>query len=532
VTSLRSIDLLVLLAYLGGTVGLGCWFALRKRNTDEFMAGGRSLPGWAVGLSMFGSYVSSISFLANPGKAFASNWNAFVFSIATPIAALVAVRWFVPFYRRSGDVSAYEHLEHRFGAWARTYAVACFLLTQMARTGTILFLLALAVNAMLGWDVRLVIVLTGAMMVLYTVFGGIQAAVWIGVVQALVLLAGPLVCLVMILMMMPGGAGAVVDAASQAGKFSLGGLGPSLAEPTLWVTLAMGLAINLGNFSVDQSYVQRYVTTPTEREAKQSVLITAALYVPVAAFFFFIGTALFVLRQARPELFAAAPADADKVFPYFIANLLPVGLGGLVVAGVFAAAMDSTLSSMATLTFNDVYKRYVRPDAGERQSMRVLSLSTVGWGVASVLVALAMLSSRKNVLDAWWQMASIFSGGMLGLFLLGLMARRAGNAAAAIAVAVGIVVILWMTLSPTDAWPASLAGLRSPLHSFLITVVGTLTILLVGVAVSSLGGRRPASPAFAVVMPAGATAAAAQPSPSSSSSSSPFNRPVVEEAPR
>src|SRR5919112_3123409 len=110
------------------------------------MSAGRSLPGWAVGLSIFGSYISSISFLANPGKAFGGNWNAFVFSIATPVAALVAIRWFVPFYRRAGDVSAYEHLERRFGPWARTYAVVCLLLPHVARTATVTYLLALAVS--------------------------------------------------------------------------------------------------------------------------------------------------------------------------------------------------------------------------------------------------------------------------------------------------------------------------------------------------------------------------------------------------
>ena len=503
---LPAIDVLVLLAYLAVTVGLGCWFASRRRDTDDFMAGGRSIPGWAVGLSMFGSYISSISFLANPGKAFASNWNSCVFTLAMPVAALVAVRWFVPFYRRAGEVSAYEHLEHRFGPWARTYAVACFLLTQMARTGTILFLLALAVKYMLGLDngwVGVVIVATGGMMILYTVFGGIRAAVWVGVVQAVVLLAGPVICLVALLALVPGGLGGVLDVARGAGKFSLGSFGPSLAEPTFWVVLVYGLAINLGNFSVDQSYVQRYVTTPSEREAKQSVLITAALYVPVAAFFFFIGTALFALHRTRPDLFAGAGAaitsQPDNVFPYFIANLLPVGLGGLVVAGVFAAAMDSTLSSMATLTFNDLYKRYVRPGAGEREAMRVLTLSTVGWGVLSVAVAMAMLSSAKNVLDVWWQWASIFSGGMLGLFLLGMLSRRANNAAAGTAVTVGILVILWMSLSPTEAWPASLHALRSPFHSFMVTVVGTLTILLVGLLVSTASGRPVRPRAFEVV---------------------------------
>jgi SSS family solute:Na+ symporter len=481
VTALPAIDLLVLLVYLAATVGLGLWFAFRRRSTSEFMTGGHALPGWAVGLSMFGSYVSSISFLANPGKALASNWNAFVFSLATPIAALVAVRWFVPFYRRAGNVSAYEHLERRFGPWARTYAVACFLLTQMARTGTILFLLALAVKFMLGWDVRLVIVLTGAVMILNTVFGGIKAAVWIGVLQSVVLLAGPVVCLVALLVLVPGGFGKIVHVANDADKFSLGSFGASVSQPTFWVTLMMGLAINLGNFGVDQSYVQRYVSTATDREAKHSVLITAILYVPVAAFFFFIGTTLFVLQRARPELFKVDfAARPDDVFPYFISHLLPVGLGGLVIAGIFAAAMDSTLSNMATLTLCDLYKRYFRPDAGERESMRILSLSTLGWGVLSIVVALAMINAR-SVLDVWWELASLFSGGMLGLFLLGLISRQHHKSAGGlVAVTVGIVVILWMSISRTSVWPASLSAIRSPFHPFLITVVGTLTILVVG----------------------------------------------------
>jgi SSS family solute:Na+ symporter len=501
VNTLPAIDLLVLLAYLAATVGLGCWFALGKRTTAQFLTGERSLPGWAVGLSMFGSYVSSISFLANPGKSFASNWNALVFSLATPLAALVAVKWFVPFYRRLGDVSAYEHLEHRFGPWARTYAVACFLLTQMARTGTILFLLALATKYMLNWDMRLVIVMAGGIMILNTMFSGIKAAVWIGVMQSIVLLSGPIICLIAVLALVPGGFGAVVESATQADKFSLGSFGASLTQPTFWVTLLMGLSINLGNFGVDQSYVQRYVSTSTDREAKQSVLITAFLYVPVAAFFFFIGTALFVLQQKRPDLFAANVAGRpDDVFPFFISHLLPAGLGGLVIAAIFAAAMDSTLGNMATLTLCDLYKRFVRPEAGERESMRVLSLSTVGWGLISICVALAMMRV-KSVLDVWWELASIFSGGMLGLFLLGLISRSTHRSAgAAIAVSVGILAILWMTLSRTSAWPSSLSGFRSPLHPFLVTVVGTIMILLVGwIAERVLGHSRLDARGFAVV---------------------------------
>src|SRR5687768_3838680 len=196
---MNHIDQFVLLAYLTIVVGMGLWFARRSGNTDEFMAAGRSLPGWAIGLSMFGSYISSISFLANPGKAYADDWNAFVFSLATPIAAAAAIRWFVPFYRRTGEVSAYEHLERRFGGWARTYAVVCFLLTQTARTGTVVYLLALAAAPLTGWQVETTILLTGALITVYTMSGGIRAVVWVGVLQSLVLLTGPLICVAMLL---------------------------------------------------------------------------------------------------------------------------------------------------------------------------------------------------------------------------------------------------------------------------------------------------------------------------------------------
>lgn len=505
---LRYIDLAVLVGYLLLTVGLGCAFALRKRNTDEFMAGGRALPGWAVGLSMFGSYVSSISFLANPGKSFATDWNAFVFTLATPVAAVVAVRWFVPFYRRTGEVSAYEHLGRRFGPWARTYAVVCFLLTQVARTGTVVYLLALAVSPLTGWGVPAVIVLTGTLMVLYSIFGGIQAVVWVGAVQSAVLITGPIVCIIVLLALVPGGAGGVIETAGAAGKFSPGSFAPALGESTFWVVLVYGLTINLGNFGIDQSYVQRYISTPSVRQARRSVWITAGLYVPTAALFFFIGTALWVLHRTRPELFPPgldAAGKPDSVFPAFISGQLPVGLAGLVVASIFAASMDSNLSSMATLTLCDLYKRYVRPQAPERESLRVLRGATLGWGVLATGAALLM-TRAKNVLDVWWELAGVFSGGMLGLFLLGLIARRARNAAAVTAVMIGVLVILWMTLSPKRAaWPASLDALRSPFHSYMIAVIGTLTILLVGLVVSRFtrAAPYPAEPG-----PAGAGSAA------------------------
>jgi SSS family solute:Na+ symporter len=242
-----------------------------------------------------------------------------------------------------------------------------------------------------------------------------------------------------------------------------------------------GLVINLGNFAIDQSYVQRYITARDDREAAKSVWITALLYVPVAAVFFFIGTALFVFYRAQPEL--PELTKADQIFPHFIATELPIGCAGIVVAAIFAAAMDSNLNSMATLTLCDLYKRYLRPNAGERESMHVLRLSTLAWGAIGTGTALAMIQVR-SILDAWWNLAGIFSGGMLGLFLLGIISN-AKNAAAATAVILGVLVILWMSLSTTDAWPENLSHLRNPMHESMTTVVGTLCILLVGLLLSS-----------------------------------------------
>ncbi len=492
---LPAIDLAVLLFYLVLLTGYGSRFFRKQSDSEQFMAAGRSLPGWAVGLSIFGSYVSSISFLGNPGKAYADNWNPFVFSLSLPLAAWIAARWFVPFYRKLGDVSAYHHLEQRFGGWARTYAVVCYLLTQFARMGTILYLLGVALVPLLGWDIRVVILMMGVVMVIYPFLGGTEAVMWVGVVQAITLIVGALICVVFPVAQMPQGPEQLFRIASEHGKFSLGSFGSSLADSTFWVVLVYGLFINLQNFGIDQSYVQRYITARSDRDAIRSVWMGALLYIPLSACFFFIGTALFAFYQAQPGLLPEG-TKADGVLPHFVSTQLPVGLGGIIVAAVCAAALDSNLNCMATLTLCDIYRRYFRPQASEAESMHVLRASTVIFGILGTGVALWMIQA-KSALDTWWQMAGIFSGGMLGLFLLGILSRRAGNLAGALGTTVGVGVILWMTLSPKAE--ALDPVLRSPFHNFLTIVFGTLAILLVGFAVGTALNERKGSQAEAPV---------------------------------
>jgi solute:Na+ symporter, SSS family len=493
-STLNYPDLLVLLAYVAGTVALGLWVGRKSRTADEFMAAGRQVPGWAAGLSILGTYVSSISFLALPSKSYEANWNRFAFSLAIPPTTWIAVRYFVPFYRRLGSLSSYEHLEHRFGPWTRSYAVVCYLLTQLARMGAIMYLLALALSPLTGWSIPVLILFTGLIVIVYTLFGGMEAVIWTDVIQSLVFIIGALACVAVIFAGMPAGPRQVYDIAVSNRKFSLGDFGPNLAEPTFWVVLLYGIFINLQNFGIDQSYVQRYQTTPTEAAAKRSVWIGALLYLPISAIFFFIGTGLFAFYTARPERLPTELAShPDAVFPHFIARELPPGLAGLVIAAIFAAAQSTISSSIncsATLLLCDVYRRYLRPGTQQRESMWVLRIASLCVGLAGIAMALAMMQIR-SALDAWWELASIFSGGMLGLFLLGMIAKRATSAAAALAVAVGVLVIAWMTLPKLIAVPPFI---HSPLHPDLTIVVGTWTIFLVGLLASYLFSGLPSRP--------------------------------------
>jgi solute:Na+ symporter, SSS family len=487
--SLQWLDVAVLFAYLAGTAGLGAWFVFRRRGSDQFMTGGRNLPAWVVGLSIFGTFVSSISFLALPGKAFAGDWNPLVFSLSLPLAAWVSVRYFVPFFRSAGNVSAYEHLEARFGPWARAYASICYILTQMGRTGTILFLLALPLRELLGWDIGATIIGIGLLTTVYTMLGGIEGVIWTDVVQSIVLIAGALLCVVLIPLGMPDGPRQAFDIARENDKFSLGSVGPSLAESTVWVVLVYGLVINLQNFGIDQSYVQRYLAAKDDREARRSVWLGALAYLPVSACFLFIGTALFAFYAARP---GELPDEirGDRVFPYYMVTRLPPGCAGLLIAAVFAAAMSTISTSLncsATLTLTDFYKRYVRPDASERASLAVLYGGTLAWGLIGTGVGLAMINVQ-TALDIWWQLAGALSGGMLGLFLLGFIGRRVSSFAALGGTIAGVAVIVWMTFSPM--LPTWADGWRSPFHPLLTIVFGTGTLLVVGLLLSLAVPRR------------------------------------------
>ncbi len=441
---MNLLDFVVFFTYMLGVTLFGASFYRKNKSASAFTLGNRSIPGWVIGMSIFATFVSSISFLALPGIAFQSNWNAFVFSLSIPVASIMAVKFFVPLYRKINSPSAYTFLEDRFGPWARIYVSAFYLLTQIMRIGTILYLLSLAVNAVFGWDIVIIIIVTGLTVMIYSILGGIQAVVWTDAIQGIILIGGALICAVYLLFAMPEGPGQLFAIAAENNKFSLGSFGFSLAEPTFWVVLIYGIFINLQNYGIDQNYVQRYVAANSDKEAKSSAFFGGMLYLPVSFLFLFIGTGLFAFYTAHPGLLPPELMDvtkSDRIFPYFIVNELPAGLTGILIAAIFAAGMSSISTSMnssATVFLTDYYQRYFKKSATEKDSMKVLYSSSFIISVVGIIIGLLMINVQ-SALDTWWKLASVFSGGMLGLFLLAIFSRVVNNRGAIIGVIAGLI---------------------------------------------------------------------------------------------
>jgi solute:Na+ symporter, SSS family len=502
--SLPLVDLSVIAFYLLGMIGIGVYFSRKKQSTDQFTKASGHIPAWVLGISLYATFLSSNTFLGVPGKSFGEDWNAFVFSLSMPFAAWIAAKFFVPFYRKTGEVSAYTHLEHRFGPWARTYAMVCFILTQLARMGSIFFGIALTLQALTGFDMSTIMIVSGICIITYTILGGIEAVIWTEVIQGILLTVGALMILGIIIFGMDNGFTDIIAIGQEDNKFSLGSYDiTDFTSSTFWVIFLYGFFINLNNFGIDQNYVQRYHTANTQGQAARGIWLCVFWYLPISFVFFFIGTALYAYYFQNPDLIMAVktqvalergvdvsalgPRDyGDRVLPYFMVNKVPAGLLGLIIAAILSAAMSTISSGMnasATVFLKDIYQRYINRRTSPGQEMTVLYVATGAIGIFSIAVGILMIGV-KSILDIWWQLAGIFAGGMLGLFLLGIISRSTGNAAAKAATILGIMVILWMTFS--NIIPEEYAVLKNSMHVNMVIVVGTLTIFLSGILFSKL----------------------------------------------
>jgi SSS family transporter len=448
---LKWLDWIVIVVYLATMVGMGLYFYLReKRNsTSDFFVGGRTIPFWAAGISLYAANTSSISFIAIPAKAFETNWQYLTNNLIAVLGLMFVAVWIVPLLRRLDLMSVFSYLETRFHPGIRMCASALCIVMQIgSRMSVILFLPALAIATITGIDVAWSILLMGTFTILYTAMGGMKAVIWTDVVQVVVKMGGALFAIGFIAWHLHGGVGELVTTALDNHKTKLLDFSFDLTKATVWGFLFLVLFDVVLTFPKDQVLMQRTLSTKSDREAGRSIWAFALIMIPGGFVFYSIGTALFVYYKTHPErLDPLLPIDAT--FPLFIAAELPMGVTGMIIAGIFAAAMatlSSIMNSVATLASVDFYEKLAR-NPSPKKSVLFAEVATVATGLLGIGVAL--LLSRFDIhslFDVSIELAGLLGGGFAGAYTLGMFTRRANSPGVAIGVAssIALTTVAWV----------------------------------------------------------------------------------------
>ncbi len=426
---LHILDYCVVLVYLAVIIAIGGYFSRKQNSTDEYFAGGRNIPAWALGMSLLATLISSVTFLAYPGEGYASNWIRLVQGIMVPIALLGIIWFIVPCYRRIIGLSAYEYFEKRFGYFARLYSSLAFALAHFSKMGTVFYLLALALSKMTGYNTYMVILVLGLFTIIYTLLGGIEAVVWSDVIQGFMLITGGLMCLCVLLFRPEGGPAAILQRAWENNKISTGPYDISFTRLTFIVMALNGIFYAIQKYGTDQTIVQRFLAAKSDRAAIKAAFMGTLLCVPVWTLFMFIGTCLWSYYQGAGHSLPEG-IKADAVFPYFIMTELPAGITGLILAALIAAAMsslDSDLNCLAAVGVSDYYLRF-RPGSSDPQCLNVGRIVVVLCGLLAMCVAFWYVRSEgATVLKTVFTLYAIFSGGIAGLFMLAFFTIRANT---------------------------------------------------------------------------------------------------------
>ena len=437
-------DILVIVIYFLLISGLGYYYSKRQKNTEDFFRGGQRIPFWAAGISIFGTALSPITFMAIPAKTYSTDWSYFLLNMSIFLSLPLVILLFIPYYRQKKLNTPYEYLEIRFSIIIRLLGSCCFILYQIGRIGVILFLPSIALNLVTGVDIFLCIALMGGVSLIYTLMGGIEAVIWTDVVQVFVLMGGVSLSLILIIIDTENGFSGIIEQAKIYGKFNAFDLTLSLKEPTVWVMLFGGFFINLTTYGTDHTMVQRYLVTPTQKEAQKSLWIGALLTVPATFIFFFMGTALFVFYQVNPSALNNNFINNDAIFPWYIVSQLPVGVSGILIAAIFAAAMSSLSSSMnsGAASFSaDIYDRY--GFVWNKDPLKMARWTTLCIGMMGILFALFMATADiKSLWDQFNKILGLIFGSLGGVFMLGLLTKKANTKGVLIGIVVSFTIQL------------------------------------------------------------------------------------------
>lgn len=498
--TLRTLDVVFVLLYFVVVAGIGLWFTRRQTTTEAYFVARRSIPHWAMGLSIFATIISSITFVAYPGAAFKGDWNQLVPGFMAVGILLVIGTTLVSFFRHAVGMSAYEYFEKRFGYGARAYSALGFAAGHFSKMGFVLFTITAAICGMTGWDKYHVIIGVGLVTILYTLLGGLEAVIWTEVLQGIVKLAGVCVVVGVLLSIMPGGAGAAFHLANDQNKFSLGNFHFNLAgDDNFWVMLLYGGFWYLQKYSADQTMVQRYLVAKNDRDALKGVVLGALLCVPAWAAFMLVGTLLWAYYHLSHETLPAYLLDssghpiADEMFPYFLTTKIPAGLGGILMAALSSAAMSSMSSDLNCLSAVGVedYYRRLRPGSTDQERLAAGKIMVGVCGLLAVGVGVFIAGKGESALGLYYAATAIVSAGLAGMFLLAFFSRRANRQGLWIGIVAALAFTAWATLTE-GGHPIWQAGWAFHLPGVMIGVIAHLIILVVGWLASLLFPPEPA----------------------------------------
>ncbi len=499
---LHPLDWIVITLYFAAMGYLGYYFSKKNKGTEEYFVGGRAFKGWVLGLSMVGTSISSVSFLAYPADAYRTAWLRMLPNFVMPFAAMAAIYVFIPFFRAGKKTSAYQYLGLRYGNGIRIYGSCAYMMTQFVRLGIVLFLVGKLLETMVGWPIWLCIILAGLVVAAYTIAGGFDAVVWTDVIQTIVLVIGGVAVFVAVVSAVPGGLSEIIRVATADGKLAFSelqgtelvpiGWGWALSEKTGLMMLMLGLTWWLQEFASDQTVVQRYCSAASDAEARKAVWWSVLCRLPIWAFFMFLGTALYVFFQINPSGPAIAMLTGEDkpegILPYFVMNYLPPGVAGIIIAAAVAAAMsslDSSLNAVSAVFVTDLYREKIRPDSADQHYLKVARIvSGIAAGMMIGLAILLAYSETKTMQDVSTILGSVFGGGILGLFFFGFFTKWGDGRAAACGVAATVCYTICIILGEKQILPLP------PFDLYYAAIVGNL-IMFGATAIASTIFRRP-----------------------------------------
>ncbi|NGM64498.1 sodium:solute symporter [Sphingobacterium sp. SGR-19] len=447
---LSIFDYGIIIAVLLITLYFGLRYAKNQKSTEAYFSAKGRVPSWAIGMSLLATLISSVTFLGYPAEGYANNWILLVQGLMVPIVLLGTVWFIVPLYRKVIGLSTYEYFEKRFGNFARYYSSIAFVLRQFSGMGTVLYLLAVALSSMTNINTYWIILVVGSIIVIVNLLGGIEAVIWLDVFQGFMLFASGILCILVIIFSVNGGFPEVWRVASENGRTGFGPYDLDFTRLTFVVMAINGMFYAIQKYGTDQTVIQRYLTARSDKSAIRASLMGILLTVPVWSLFMFIGTALFVYYTQQPLPDDIGP---NSVFPYFIMTQLPVGVVGFILAAMISAAicsLSADLNSLAAVGIEDYYKK-LRPEKVDNEYLRASRWMVAIAGVISMVIGFIYVElGSESILGIIFTLYAIFSGGIVGVFLLGIFTERANRQGINIAIVVCILFTAYAFLTSTE----------------------------------------------------------------------------------